>query len=105
MKSTPLLILVLGCSSAFGQAISHYQNSNEFREYAVNAVPVQLEKLSDTVSSEAPAVTQDFESIWKQPENPNSAVLSVPAIEAILKERIAMSLELRGENLEAQKKQ
>ena len=105
MKSTTLLIFALGCSSAFGQALSHHQNSNEFREYAVNAVPIQYDDSSETGGSDAPAVTQDFESIWKQPENPSSTVLSIPAIEAILKERIAMSMELRGENLEAHKKQ
>lgn len=91
MKSLTLLIFAVGCTTAFGQAMSTASNSNQYREYSANAVPIAYMNSSETSNSNASAVEQDFESISKQSDNPQSGNLSMTDIEAILQERIAMS--------------
>ncbi len=103
MKSLTLLIFAVGCTSAFGQAMSTASNSNGFREYASNAVAVAYMSPVETGDSKAPAVAQDFESISTQPNNQDSEDLSVASIQAILEKRLAMANAASSETVEVNK--
>lgn len=100
MKSLTLLIFAVGCTTAFGQAMSTASNTNGLRDYAANAVPIGY-----MADSKAPAVAQDFERFSKQSDNPNSKDLSMADIQAVLENRLAMADRASSQTTEVTNKQ
>jgi hypothetical protein len=105
MKSLTLLIFAVGCTTAFGQAMSTASNTNGLRDYAANAIPIGYMSSSSAENPNAPAVAQDFERFSKQSDNPDSRDLSMADIQAILENRLAVTDRASSETIEVMNKQ
>ncbi|MFT5860953.1 MAG: hypothetical protein ACI865_003069 [Flavobacteriaceae bacterium] len=90
MKSLTLLIFAVGCTMAFGQAMSTSMNTNQNRDYASNAVPVAYMVSPEALNVNAPAVAQDFEGLLGKSNNPGSKDQSIESIKAMLENRLAL---------------
>ncbi|MFT6981441.1 MAG: hypothetical protein ACJAUD_000204 [Crocinitomicaceae bacterium] len=105
MKSLTLLIFAVGCTTAFGQAMSTASNTNGLRDYATNAVPIGYMADSKTGGLNAQSVAQDFERFSKQSDNPDTRDLSMADIQAILENRLAVTDRASSETIEVTNKQ
>jgi hypothetical protein len=105
MKSLTLLIFAVGCTTAFGQAMSTASNTNGLRDYAANAVPIGYMADSKSGGLNAQSVAQDFERFSKQSNNPDSKDLSMGDIQAILENRLAMANKSASETTEITNRQ